>query len=361
MGCKQSLRANSVTWVDAVIQDAEKYRTFLSAKVAALQAHLKDPQIPFASLDHFKVISYLGAGSFSSVLEVQHKDNSTRYAIKIIRKDQITTQPGLAEQVLNEKNVHAALDFEFIIKLYFAFKDNTCLYFVLEFATCGNLYDLLKRRRLNEDEARFYVAQLILALEYIHAADIIYRDLKPDNVLVNYDGYLKLADFGLARRLDEKKKAYSLCGTAEYIAPEVATTDGYRGYGLGADWWSLGILVHFLVFRKTPFVACSPAETINAVIQNKFRIRKIAKLSKKIETFLYEILEKQPEDRLGVKGKGVLSLKNHSWLRGYEWMTLYKKRVIPPEPNPQPQWVRNIDWKPEFSSKILYEKEFEHF
>uniref|UniRef100_A0A5S6QTK3 Protein kinase domain-containing protein n=1 Tax=Trichuris muris TaxID=70415 RepID=A0A5S6QTK3_TRIMR len=180
---------------------------------------------------------------------VRDKKAKEYYAMKILKKERVVAMRQV-EHTLNEKRILSALNYPFLVKLIASGKDNSYLYLVLEFVSGGELFTLLRRlKRFPEAMVQFYSAQVVLAFEYLHAVDIVYRDLKPENLLIDSKGYLKVTDLGLAK-LIKTNRTYTMCGTPEYLAPEIIQS---RGYGKGVDWWATGILIFEMLAGQVPF------------------------------------------------------------------------------------------------------------
>lgn len=196
------------------------------------------------NVDSFHIIKVIGKGSFGKVFLVREKSSSTLYALKVLKKDYIISK-NQVEHTLTERSVLGYIHHPFIVGLNMAFQTSDKLFFVLDYCSGGELFfHLGKIGRFSEERAKFYAAQITLALEYVHSLDVIYRDLKPENVLLDATGNVRLTDFGLSKEgvSNHSTGAFSFCGTPEYIAPEVLLR---QGHGRAVDWWSLGTVNSF--------------------------------------------------------------------------------------------------------------------
>lgn len=191
-------------------------------------------------LDDFDLDRTIGTGSFGRVMIVNLKrDRTKRYAMKMLKKENIVKMKQV-EHTLNERKILSAIDFPFIVKLAYSFKDTSNLYMILEYVTGGEMFTHLRKTgRYSEENACFYASQIVLAFEYLHFLNIVYRDLKPENVLYDSNGYIKITDFGFAKII--KDRTWTLCGTPEYLAPEIILS---RGYNKAVDWWALGVIIY---------------------------------------------------------------------------------------------------------------------
>lgn len=202
------------------------------------------------SLDKFNILKCLGKGTFGRVLLVQNKKSlNEMFALKVIRK-KFLKDHNQVETSRAEREILENMNCPFIINLYGSFTDSKNLYFLLEYMPGGELfYHLYQDKRFPEEKAKFYMAQVCLALDYLHNHNVIYRDLKPDNILMDELGYVKLADFGLSRVMESGEKIFTLCGTQEYLAPEVIFESGYDYV---SDWWSVGVVFFELMTGTVP-------------------------------------------------------------------------------------------------------------
>ena len=286
----------------------------------------------------FTSMRVLGKGSFGKVVLVQKRTGKERgglFAMKILRKTHLVKRRQI-ERTKTERKVLALVDHPFIMKLHFAFQSEDKLYLVLDYCPGGELFFHLSRyRRFPERVARFFSAELLLALGHLHKKGIIYRDLKPENVLLDADGHVKLGDFGLAKdRISHPcQGATSMCGTPEYMAPEVLAQ---AGHGFCVDYWGLGMLTYEMMTGLPPWYTTDRSKL--------FRRLKSAPLD--IPTFfsmesascVSQLLERNPRKRLGVFG--IKSAMQHEFFREIDWRSLRDRRISSPI-RPCESWKAN--------------------
>lgn len=217
-------------------------------------------QLPKMSHSDFDFRKLLGQGQYGRVYLAEKKSKSkekTLYAVKVVNKDYIIKAGTLIKvrrrtnNIRREKDALIQLHHPFIVKCHSIFQSATSLFFVMDFAQGGDLFTLLLRRgSLTEDEAKFYLAELALALDYLHNLGIIHRDLKPDNILLTASGHIKLADFGLCRPVAYSFRSNSVCGSYEYMSPEMFQE---QGHGTATDWWSVGVLTYEMFHMEVSY------------------------------------------------------------------------------------------------------------
>lgn len=284
--------------------------------------HLKANNV---TLKDFVLIKVLGKGSFGKVMLVRKRDSGGIFAMKVLEKENIIRR-NQVEHTRTERSVLGCVKNRFIVRMRFAFQTTKKLYFVLDYCPGGELFFHLGRAgRFTETRARFYTAQIIIALEYLHDMGVIYRDLKPENVLLDSKGNVKLTDFGLSKTgIMDNTSASSFCGTPEYLAPEILQRSGH---GRAADWWSLGALVYEMLIGMPPFYSRSRERLFTKILKCTPRIP--TSLSQEAQHFILSLLERNMEKRLGTAGDAA-EVKTHPFFRGVDWEAVAAKRVPPP-------------------------------
>lgn len=280
--------------------------------------------LPPSSLSDFLRVKTIGTGSFGRVLLVQHKPSQEYYAMKILNKKKMLKLKQV-EHNINEKKLLEATNFPFLVTLRFHFLDTVNIYMVLDYIPGGEMFlHLRKAGRFSEPHARFYTAQVVLAFEYLHHLDLVYRDLKPENVMIDAEGYIKLTDFGFAKRVSGGR-TWTLCGTAEYLAPEIILG---AGYNQSVDWWSLGVLLFEMVAGYPPFMGTNHLQTYEKIVRG--RVRFPSHFTPNLENILRNLLQVDKTKRFGVSKNGVHDVKNHEWFGNTDWIAIFQKTVEPP-------------------------------
>lgn len=281
------------------------------------------------SLVHYiqLLTSKQGTGTFGRVLLVRLRtaDNSpgsqTYFAMKVLRKSEIVRLRQV-EHVNAERYILSRVRHPFVVNLFATFQDSLNIYMLLSYVPGGELFTHLRRaKRFTPDVTRFYLATIILALKYLHSFNIIYRDLKPENLLLDSRGYLRLIDFGFAKIVDDR--TWTLCGTPEYLAPEIIQSDGH---GKAADWWACGILCYEMLVGYPPFFDSESAYGIYEKILGGHIHwpRTMDRLSRElIKAFLHPDRTK----RLGNLIRGPQDVLDHPWFRGVDWDALERREI----------------------------------
>eukprot|EP00943_MAST-04B_sp_MAST-4B-sp1_P007934 g7934.t1 len=294
------------------------------------------------TLDDFHLIKVIGKGSFAKVVLVRQKKTEKLYAMKILKKDHIVKR----KQVEHTNTERAVLRFTrhpFIVQLHYAFQTSDRLFFVLDYCSGGELFfHLGKAGEFRESVARYYTAELVLALSHLHSKGVIYRDLKPENVLLDADGHVKIADFGLSKVLNDKllkkgqqiqrvvdieqAQTFSFCGTPEYLAPEILTRSGH---GASVDWWSLGMLLYEMLTGLPPWYTKDRRELFRRIQSAPLVFP--SHVSSRATSIIRGFLERNVKKRLGSKKQnGVEGIKNHEFFDGLDWDRLFQRKVRTP-------------------------------
>lgn len=274
------------------------------------------PQVD-VSLDELEVVRIIGTGSFGAVKLVLHPRTGESYALKCVSKSAVVRK-GQQDHIQNERQLMAGLNSSFCVNMLATFQDQRYIYFLLELVQGGELFRLMRREgRLSEDAARFFAACVVLAIEHMHSMDILYRDLKPENLLIAKDGYLKLTDFGFAKKRD---RSATLCGTPEYMAPEVIE-GGMQSFAV--DWWSLGVLLFEMICGEPPFVDDAHFKSYQKICAMPVRFPNTnPKVSVAARSLITRLLAKNAFDRLGSGPRGAKEVMEHPFFQDFDWEAL---------------------------------------
>mmetsp|Transcript_21313 Transcript_21313/g.49491 ORF Transcript_21313/g.49491 Transcript_21313/m.49491 type:complete len:809 (+) Transcript_21313:73-2499(+) len=260
-------------------------------------------------------IGLLGCGGFGVVELHEHKLTGNCYALKGLSKGYIV-KTGMQESVMNEKNILLMTNSNFIIKLYATYNGTQSLYFLLEAALGGELYATYNRKGFHgsEKHAQYYISGVVFAFEHLHERRIIYRDLKPENLLLNEFGHTKLTDMGLAKFVIGK--TYTTCGTPDYFAPELIASTGHTN---AVDWWTLGILTFELMSGHPPFESAYPMQIYSKVMKGINKVPFPPKCQGPVGDLIKGLLKKEPSERLPVRPGGTKNVKTCEWYKSYDW------------------------------------------
>lgn len=278
------------------------------------------------SLNDFELIRVIGRGSYAKVLMVELKKTRRIYAMKVIKKALVTDDEDI-DWVQTEKHVfETASNHPFLVGLHSCFQTPSRLFFVIEFVRGGDLmFHMQRQRRLPEEHARFYAAEISLALNFLHDKGIIYRDLKLDNVLLDHEGHIKLTDYGMCKEgIRPGDTTSTFCGTPNYIAPEILRGEEY---GFSVDWWALGVLLYEMLAGRSPFDIAGASENpdqntedylFQVILEKTIRIPR--SLSVKAGSVLKGFLNKNPQDRLGChRESAFVDIAEHPFFKSIDW------------------------------------------
>lgn len=301
------------------------------------------------SLSDFEVLRTLGTGSYGRVLLVKDLKLGQYYAMKRLKKAEIVRLKQV-EHTNNERRLlHLVSGSPFIVSLKTSFQDARYLYLLLEYVPGGELFGLLRRvQSLPHFVAQFYAAEIITVLSALHARDIIYRDLKPENVLIGADGHLRLADFGFAKVVPDI--TWTFCGTPEYLAPELVSATG-TGYSKSVDWYALGVLIYEMLYGYPPFYHENHLKLYDQIVNRDVSFPPGA--DPIAVDLMSGLLEKNPTRRLGCGKGGADEVKGHRWFIDIAWKYLANRQVKPPyKPKvSSPGDASNFDRYPEDSDE----------
>lgn len=272
-------------------------------------------------LDDFYIIRRVGKGGFANVFLVRSK-GGRYFALKAIRKSDVVRMKQ-EKQILNEKRILLNIRHPFVVELFHAFQNTSYLFMTMEFVAGGDLFSYLRRmHKFPENDARFYVSEVLVTLQYLHSQKIVYRDLKPENILLDATGHTKLADFGFAKVVNNTTASF--CGTPDYIAVEIV---GNKPYTKAVDWWSLGVLIFELLSGKTPF----GDENTNMIYENiqagRIKWNNDVRPAKDLIKLL---LNSDPSLRLGSSPFDGEEIRNQSWFAPVDWKRVESRTTAPP-------------------------------
>ncbi|XP_062268984.1 serine/threonine-protein kinase N2 isoform X2 [Platichthys flesus] len=311
-------------------------------------------------MDDFNCISVLGRGHFGKVLMAEYKKSGKLYAIKALKKGDIVTRDEV-DSLMCEKRIFEVINTSqhpFLVNLYGCFQTEDHVCFVMAYSSGGDLMTHIHTSIFTEKQARFYSSCVLLGLEFLHQKHIVYRDLKLDNLLMDADGFVRIADFGLCKEgMGHGDRTSTFCGTPEFLAPEVLTDNNYTR---SVDWWGLGVLIYEMLVGESPFPGDDEEEVFDSIVNDDVRFPRFlspesVSLIQKVglrsdsqlrlipprgsnprglvscsQSFLFQLLQKNPGTRLGGGEEDAAEIKRHRFFQGTDWDALLAKKAKPP-------------------------------
>uniref|UniRef100_A0A672LLF0 protein kinase C n=1 Tax=Sinocyclocheilus grahami TaxID=75366 RepID=A0A672LLF0_SINGR len=279
-------------------------------------------------MEDFNCISVLGRGHFGKVLLAEFKRTGKLYAIKALKKGDVVTRDEV-DSLMCEKRIFETINMSrhpFLVNLCGCFQTPDHVCFVMEYSPGGDLMTHIHNSIFSERQARFYSACVLLGLEFLHQNRIVYRDLKLDNLLMDSDGFVRIADFGLCKEgMGHGDRTSTFCGTPEFLAPEVLTDSMYTR---AVDWWGLGVLIYEMLVGESPFPGDDEEEVFDSIVNDEVRYPRF--MSPESVSIIQKLLQKNPEKRLGAGEQDANEVKRHRFFQGIDWEALLAKRVKPP-------------------------------
>lgn len=307
-------------------------------------------------------VRLLGEGTFGTVILVRERATGELFAAKVMSKAQLVAAQQLDSVVMERRVLREAGPHPFVVECHSGFQTPFAVVLVLEYVSGGDMYDLLRKHGcLTEDQARFYMAEIIVALQELHRLNFVFRDLKLENILIDNKGHVRLTDFGLAGKFNTgdggEKAIFDISGTAIYQAPEML--EG-KGHGRVVDWWALGVLMYVLLAGRPPFAADESREKMfDRILNEPLRLDQddiLKGTSEECRDLISRLLDKNPKTRLGAAGNDAEDVKLHAFFDGMNWKDVEESKLVPPlapglEPRPDdsggydPQLVKEAQKK----------------
>ena len=275
--------------------------------------------------DDFDILKLVGQGAFGKVFQVRKKDSGGIYAMKVMKKDRII-EKDQAEYTKAERDILTAVTHPFVVSLRYSFQTTSKLYLILDFINGGHLFfQLYQMGTFGSELTKFYISEIVLAIGHLHGLSIMHRDLKPENILLDGDGHVKITDFGLAKKIVEDKRANSLAGSIDYMAPEILNA---KGHGKTADWWSVGVLMFEMLSGTLPFKGKNKQAVQKAICSEKVKVPNY--FLPDAVGLIKGLLAKDPTMRIGHGLTGTANVKGHKYFKGVDWAKIEAKAVSPP-------------------------------
>jgi len=322
---------NMSSWINAInaLLPTPKGHSTTSAAISSVMmsnsgAARQDEKEKKVAVEDFRQLKVIGRGGFGRVLLVEKKDTRQVYAMKVLKKGVIAAR-GEVEHTRTERSVLSKLDHPFLAKLHWSFQSDENLYFIMDFINGGELFHHLAiEKRFTEERAKFYAAEIVSGMEYLHDAGVIYRDLKPENLLLSHQGHIVMTDFGLSKEglhTDDSRTA-TFCGTPEYLAPEIIKGDDYTK---AIDWWSVGTLIYEMLTGLPPFYTEDEENMYHKIMTADIDFSK-HHFSPEAQDMIKQFLIRDPNQRL----QDPIHIRQHAWFRDIDWDKLERLEISPP-------------------------------
>ncbi|CAJ1345866.1 unnamed protein product [Effrenium voratum] len=328
------------------------------------------------TIEDFEIVRVVGVGGSGRVLQARHKPSGHYRAVKVMSKERLFQQEQRLQRVITEKRILARLQHPFVVSLHWAFQTTTHLFLVLDFCGGGELFfHMLQRGRFEEADGKFYFCEILLGLEYLHSQQVLYRDLKPENCLLDNEGHIRLTDFGLSKdNLTHSALFTSFVGTAGYLSPEMVAR---QGHGLPLDYYCLGCLLYCLLTGSLPHYEGDYKVMIQKRVKGE-PVQFPPWVCTDAQNILSGLLQPDPNDRIG-SARGAIEVKEHPWVDEVDWNKVYRREPqrcflnFPPvkpqrdcaanfasefTAQPAPEDLRGFDHGADSSQKVLFVEGF---
>ncbi|ESN91769.1 hypothetical protein HELRODRAFT_165840 [Helobdella robusta] len=283
------------------------------------------------AVDDFKMLKVLGKGSFGKVLlvEMNNEADSDLYAMKVLKKDVVLEDNDVESTLVERRVLELGNQCPFITKLICTFQTSNHLFFVMEYLSGGDLmFHIQRNRRFKEDQAKFYAVELICGLQFLHKKKVVYRDLKPDNVLLDKEGHVKIADFGMCKEnCSGSQRTATFCGTPHYLAPEIIRGQKYNE---SVDWFSFGVVLYEMLEGKLPFHGKNEDEMFKSILEHPMKATKIIKMESPAYLCISQLLDKDANNRLGMPSSPWGLIRNHLFFKDVVWQNYENLSMKPP-------------------------------
>uniref|UniRef100_A0A8C5D446 Protein kinase C n=1 Tax=Gouania willdenowi TaxID=441366 RepID=A0A8C5D446_GOUWI len=327
-GINQKLLAEALTQIGQVSVLRSLYRRVQSVRKklwegSSPRPSTRLPHLTRINVDNFVFHKVLGKGSFGKVLLAELKGRGEYFAVKALKKDVVLMDDDVECTMIEKRVLALAWENPFLTHLYSTFQTKEHLFFVMEYLNGGDLmFHIQEKGRFELYRASFYSAEIICGLQFLHSKGIIYRDLKLDNVMLDQEGHIKIADFGMCKEnVFGENRATTFCGTPDYIAPEILLG---QKYSFSVDWWSFGVLLYEMLIGQSPFHGDDEDELFESIRMDTPHYPRW--INKEAKDLLEQLFERDPTRRLGVVG----DIRSHSFFKPFNWQALEQRKIEPP-------------------------------